>query len=84
MIDVKTTVDDIDFQLCEWDPNSNAPATSLDGGAEYIGCGNPATVCLGANGRWHLCDSCAALPQFSRFRVRISLAGRRALQGDEG
>lgn len=73
----KGAVDDVDFSLCEWDPDADAPASSLDGGVDYIGCGNPATVSLGTDGRWHLCDSCAALPRFNRFRAR------RALQGDQ-
>ncbi len=32
-----------------------------------------ATVIVGANGRWRLCDQCAALPKFNRFKVRTRI-----------
>jgi hypothetical protein len=30
----------------------------------------PATVIVGADGQWRLCDACAALPVFRRFKNR--------------
>lgn len=55
---------------CEWNPNKNAPAAGDDG------CRNDATVCVGADGQWHLCDECAELPRFARYRVRTPLNRR--------
>ncbi len=52
---------------CEWNPFTNLPATSPHG------CPNEATVALGAKGEWHLCEQCAALPRFARYRVRKPL-----------
>lgn len=49
---------------CEYNPRQ--------GRAKYEGepCHNEATVSVGADGKWHLCESCAALPDFKRFRSR--------------
>lgn len=59
-------------ELCEWDPERDEPALQSPGGARF-GCRRPATVSVGADGRWHLCDSCAALPEFKRYRKRERL-----------
>ncbi len=52
---------------CEWNPTTSEPAKQ----------GDPphaeAVVSVGADGRWHLCESCAALPKFKRLRVRKPL-----------
>lgn len=40
---------------------------------EAMGCNNEATVSVGHEGKWHLCDRCAALPHFKRYRVRKPL-----------
>lgn len=48
---------------CEWNPAKNEAA--LLGADEE--CFNEATVSLG-NGKWHVCDSCAALPRFAEFK----------------
>lgn len=55
---------------CEWNPAHHIPAwwPGLHGD-----CLNDATVTLGAKGDWHLCASCAALPEFRRFKVRRKL-----------
>lgn len=50
------------MSLCEYDP----------------GCENEATMSVGANGQWRLCDICAALPQFARFRKRKPLRRARS------
>lgn len=52
---------------CEWDPVNNR---AHDG---VIGCPSEAEISVGANGQWHLCEECAALPQFKRFRKRTAL-----------
>lgn len=36
--------------------------------------------CLGAQGQWHLCERCAALPEFDRYRTRKPL---RRIEGTE-
>ncbi len=49
---------------CEWEPKHGRPAHTED---------EPhadATVSVGADGQWHLCASCAQLPQFKRFTTR--------------
>ena len=38
-----------------------------------------ATTIVGANGKWRLCDSCAALPEFRRFRSRKKDRGHPAM-----
>ncbi len=48
---------------CEWNPEA--------GRAVYCSeTHGPATTIVGAKGKWRLCDSCAALPHFKRFRSR--------------
>lgn len=56
--------------ICEWNPKTNDPSTNEG----Y--CTNPATVCLGANGAWHLCESCSLLPNFNRYKVRTKINWR--------
>lgn len=58
-------------ERCEWDPEAHR------GRYEGEGCPNPSTVSVGHQGIWHLCDSCAALPRFKRYKVlhRIGEAG---------
>lgn len=55
---------------CEWDPERNDKARSIDEAHAE------ATISVGANGQWHLCESCAALPEFKRFRKRTRLRQR--------
>ena len=65
---------------CEWDPKHNRAARVLgrhrSDDVIVEGCPNEATICVGANGQWHLCESCAELPEFRRFRIRKPLRGR--------
>ncbi len=56
---------------CEWDPQRDRLAQFLPPDIE-MGCRNRATVSIG-NGAYHLCAECAALPRFSRYRVRKAL-----------
>lgn len=68
--------------LCEWDPARNQPAeATMRRGkfASYRGCDEVATLSVGTGaGNWHLCESCAALPRFKRYRRRVPLKGRGA------
>jgi hypothetical protein len=59
----------VDFQPdpCEWHPGEARPARADD--APHA----DATVSLGDNGEWHLCETCAALPGFAACRVRKPL-----------
>ncbi len=50
------------MSLCEWDPERSVPAEHIPGQRNsYKGCLNAATLTVGANGQWHLCESCASL-----------------------
>lgn len=60
-------------EQCEYDPVRHA--ARYDG----QGCTNISSVCLGANGKWHLCASCAALPEFNRYRSRHPLPNGRSV-----
>lgn len=51
------------IEYCEWNPTANRAAFEGENHAA-------ATVCVGADGRWHLCEQCAALPQFKRLKKR--------------
>lgn len=55
------------MSACEWHPAESRPATVDDPSH------GEATVSVGANGQWHLCAACAALPRFARYRVRKAL-----------
>jgi hypothetical protein len=60
---------------CEYNPTTK----SASYGGEMEGdCENEAVLSVGNKPNWHLCESCAALPQFKRFRSRTPL--RRASQ----
>ena len=48
---------------CEWNPEENRPSTE---GEHEV----PVEVFVGARDLWRLCASCAALPEFERYRVR--------------
>lgn len=57
-------------ERCEYDPETG------DAAEEGAGCDRPAVVVVGAMGQWHLCEQCAALPAFRRYRSRV-LRGMR-------
>lgn len=48
---------------CEYSPEHKRAAYTTEVHAR-------ADVIVGHNGKWRLCRPCAALPEFSRFRVR--------------
>lgn len=66
-----TTKEYQDADRCEWDPKKGEPAVIR--GKVRVGCLNEATLVVGHNGRWFLCDSCAKLPAFNRFKVRSTI-----------
>ena len=47
---------------CEWDPERNRP--SYRGEDSHA----VAVLVVGGKGQWHLCESCADLPKFRRFK----------------
>lgn len=55
---------------CEWNPIAKRPAFEHD--APHA----EAVWAVGVDGRWHLCDGCAALPEFARYRKRRKLFRR--------
>lgn len=62
------------MRRCEWDPTRNEPARVRGWKAgDREGCPNEATVSVGRDGMWRLCESCAALPAFDRFTSRRPL-----------
>ena len=52
---------------CEWSPRDGRAAYADEVHAK-------ADVIVGADGQWRLCESCAALPHFKRFRTRRPIA----------
>lgn len=63
------------MSLCEWNRERGGPAMLPDS-AHPGNCRNEATVSVGGPG-WHLCDSCAALPEFARYTRRKPLKQAR-------
>lgn len=55
--------------LCDWNPKYSVVSGVTSDGA----CKNPAEISIGRYGIYHLCESCAKLPKFKRFKVRHSL-----------
>ncbi len=52
---------------CEWNPDSNCAAWATDAHHRAT----LATVSVGRGvGNFHVCDSCASLPRFARFKRR--------------
>lgn len=49
---------------CEYNPEKKAAAFENEVHAQ-------ATMIVGAKGQWRLCASCAALPEFRRFKTRV-------------
>jgi len=52
---------------CEWNPDANRPAYDDEVHA-------PADVIVGRAGRWRLCEACAALPEFRRYKRRVAVS----------
>ena len=61
-------------ERCEWNPELSKLALTPSAPGD---CENEATQSVGAYGEYHLCDSCAELPEFNRFRVRTALKRER-------
>jgi hypothetical protein len=60
-------------ERCEWDPKRNRAGEYIPGSID-LGCQNYAVLSVGrGKDNWHLCESCAALPYFSRKKVRTKL-----------
>ena len=58
------------FETCEYNAKEKRGSyTGSDPGA----CDRIARVNVGSDGKWHLCEQCAALPEFKRFRSREPL-----------
>ena len=57
------------MELCDWNPVAHdfALTTREDGDCE-----NAAVIGL-RNGEIHLCEQCAALPEFAKYKKRIKL-----------
>jgi len=72
---------------CEWNPVYARASTNPPSDGD---CPNEVTVCVGANGRWHLCTSCAAMKPFLRLkqyplsRTTMSTDSRDILIGTAG
>jgi hypothetical protein len=52
---------------CEWNPTENRPAFEDDPSH------GEARLAVGVDGKWHLCEACAQLDRFARYRVRRPL-----------
>ena len=61
---------DYSIDLCEWNPETNNESEVIFENNRYFhhGCPNFAQKLVGANGDYRLCNNCAALPKFKRFR----------------
>lgn len=51
---------------CEWSPTHDRPAFLTDGHHRTV----LATLILGHNGAWRVCESCSKLHKFRHFTVR--------------
>jgi len=58
---------------CEWNPAADAPAHCGEHHTRTV----QSAVIVGSNGQWRLCESCAALPRFKRFKSRQPVRGKR-------
>lgn len=57
---------------CEWNPDRNKPLYWDKHRQSHA----EAEVVVGADGQWHLCASCAALPRFKRYRRRKDIVSK--------
>jgi hypothetical protein len=53
----------VNFEQCEWNPKTHSASY---GGIIDGDCEKEATLCVGK--KWHLCSSCAELPEFQRMK----------------
>lgn len=56
---------------CEWSPTRGEAAYSDD--PHWLDRSVKAAWIVGAGGKWRLCEGCAALPEFKRFRSRVRI-----------
>lgn len=54
---------------------SVSDTTTRGSQCEREACTNAATLRLGANGAWHLCEFCAVRAEFQRYKIRVPLKG---------
>lgn len=54
---------------CEWCPEDDRPAHTDDKHHNE----HQATILLGTNGKWRLCEACSRLPRFARLRKRVPI-----------
>jgi len=54
--------------LCEWNPDTNQPATPAYDGRQRRGCPNQAVYKVGSFADYRLCESCAKLLRFDRCK----------------
>lgn len=54
-------------ERCEYNPKFQRPSTDPPSEGD---CPNRSAICLGHEGKWHVCESCAALPEFNKYRKR--------------
>jgi hypothetical protein len=53
------------MERCEYNPVQHRASYEPD---DLGACPNETEYVVGADGLWHLCGSCAALPEFRRFK----------------
>ena len=58
--------------LCEWNPTLKEAAL-CGSDKRDTDCSKEATLIVGADGLWHICEACASMPEFRRFRARRPL-----------
>jgi hypothetical protein len=69
----------VDSAWAEWQRNHQRAAEEegLCEAKVICGCPNEATLSVGSGkNNWHLCESCAAMPEFRRYRRRVPLKER--------
>lgn len=57
-------------ERCEWNPVHHCAALDPP---RTDDCQNVTSVCLGAGGKWHVCETCAKDPAFNRYKKRTPL-----------
>lgn len=66
------------MERCEYNPKAGRARLG-----DEDACSNEATLCVGHKGLWRLCQRCAALPQFNRFKVVRPLRASKDLTTKE-